>query len=207
MSDSREQRSDSDPEEKKPVSKTFTAYDVQRYRLEKLMENPDKPVSIPVRQEKGRQREAPDFVRNVMGSSAGAGSGEFHVYRHLRRKEFARQRVIEEEARREELDLEYQERLERNRREAEERVERNRLKRLKKKQKMKQKGKKQKSVERESEEDEDSEDSAHDSDSQKKGTDALGDDKEKRTDARGDKEKGTDARGDDKEKETESAKE
>lgn len=144
--------------EEKPVSKTFTAYDVQRYRLEKLMENPDKPVVIPPRQDSKckKQREAPDFVRNVMGSSAGAGSGEFHVYRHLRRKEFARQRMIEEEARREELDSEYQARLERNRKEAEERVERNRLKRLKKKQKMKRKGKKQKTDDQKSEESESS---------------------------------------------------
>lgn len=37
----------------------------------------------------------PEFVRNVMGSSAGAGSGEFHVYRHLRRKEYARQKHIQ----------------------------------------------------------------------------------------------------------------
>lgn len=41
---------------------------------------------------------APDFVRNVMGSSAGAGSGEFHVYRHLRRKEYARQKFIQEKS-------------------------------------------------------------------------------------------------------------
>lgn len=40
--------------------------------------------------------ETPSFVRNVMGSSAGAGSGEFHVYRHLRRKEYARQKQIQQ---------------------------------------------------------------------------------------------------------------
>lgn len=34
-----------------------------------------------------------------MGSSAGAGSGEFHVYRHLRRKEFARQKQIQHKSR------------------------------------------------------------------------------------------------------------
>ena len=39
---------------------------------------------------------APDFVYNVMGSSAGAGSGEFHVYRNIRRKEYERQRVLDE---------------------------------------------------------------------------------------------------------------
>lgn len=42
--------------------------------------------------------ETPSFVRNVMGSSAGAGSGEFHVYRHLRRKEYARQKQLQQQS-------------------------------------------------------------------------------------------------------------
>lgn len=56
----------------------------------------DKPVLIPERQKEKKMPHVPEFVRNVMGSSAGAGSGEFHVYRHLRRKEYARQKFIQE---------------------------------------------------------------------------------------------------------------
>lgn len=56
----------------------------------------DKPVIIPDGPKQKTLAPPPDFVRNVMGSSAGAGSGEFHVYRHLRRKEYARQKFIQE---------------------------------------------------------------------------------------------------------------
>lgn len=105
------------------------------------MDNIDKPVVIPERMKDGtsskRSHEAPEFVRNVMGSSAGAGSGEFHVYRHLRRKEYARQRFIEEQAKKEDADKAFDERLQQHKREAEERTNRKRLKRLKKKQKAK----------------------------------------------------------------------
>lgn len=51
---------------------------------------------IPERPKSKNTPAVPEFVRNVMGSSAGAGSGEFHVYRHLRRKEYARQKFIQE---------------------------------------------------------------------------------------------------------------
>jgi len=53
---------------------------------------------LPERPKAKNTPSAPEFVRNVMGSSAGAGSGEFHVYRHLRRKEYARQKFIQEKA-------------------------------------------------------------------------------------------------------------
>lgn len=75
----------------------------------------------------------PTFVRNVMGSSAGAGSGEFHVYRHLRRKEYARQKMIQSKSHQELLDEEYQKKLEENRRIAEEKTAKKRAKRQKKK--------------------------------------------------------------------------
>lgn len=58
----------------------------------------DKPVMLPERPKAKNTPSVPEFVRNVMGSSAGAGSGEFHVYRHLRRKEYARQKFIQEKA-------------------------------------------------------------------------------------------------------------
>jgi hypothetical protein len=56
----------------------------------------EKPAAIPETPREKSMPHVPDFVRNVMGSSAGAGSGEFHVYRHLRRKEYARQKFIQE---------------------------------------------------------------------------------------------------------------
>ncbi|XP_003705552.1 uncharacterized protein LOC100876439 [Megachile rotundata] len=125
-------------EEEKPVV-AKTAVDLQRLKLQKLMKNPEKPVIIPERPKIKSTPTVPEFVRNVMGSSAGAGSGEFHVYRHLRRKEYARQKFIQEKGQKELLDEEYHRKLEENRRIAEEITAKKRAKRLKRRQRGKQK--------------------------------------------------------------------
>ncbi|XP_029158458.1 PRKR-interacting protein 1 homolog [Nylanderia fulva] len=133
MSDNKEK----EPEEKPVVAKT--AVDLQRLKLMKLMKNMDKPVILPDRPKAKNTPSVPEFVRNVMGSSAGAGSGEFHVYRHLRRKEYARQKFIQEKAQKEHLDDEYHQKLEENKRLAEKATAKKRAKRLRKKQGRKQK--------------------------------------------------------------------
>ncbi|KFY50424.1 hypothetical protein V496_09348 [Pseudogymnoascus sp. VKM F-4515 (FW-2607)] len=50
----------------------------------------------------------PEIVANVQGSSAGAGSGEFHVYKASRRREFARLKAMDEEVLGEKLEEEYE---------------------------------------------------------------------------------------------------
>lgn len=132
-------KNDDDKEEEKKVRPVIkSALDLQRLKLEKLMKNPNKPIIIPESpREKDYMQTVPSFVRNVMGSSAGAGSGEFHVYRHLRRKEYARQKSIQYKSMKEKLDEEYQMKLEKNRLEAEAKTAKKRAKRLKKKQRPK----------------------------------------------------------------------
>uniref|UniRef100_A0A493T757 PRKR interacting protein 1 n=1 Tax=Anas platyrhynchos platyrhynchos TaxID=8840 RepID=A0A493T757_ANAPP len=68
-------------------------------------------------------------------SSAGAGSGEFHVYRHLRRREYQRQDFMDAMAEKQRLDEEFQKKLERNKMIAEEQTAKRRRKRQKLKEK------------------------------------------------------------------------
>ncbi|XP_039957664.1 PRKR-interacting protein 1 homolog [Bactrocera neohumeralis] len=141
-----------DPEETEERVKTRavikTATDLQRLKLEKLMMNPNKPIVIPeISKEKGYNQIAPSFVRNVMGSSAGAGSGEFHVYRHLRRKEYSRQKNIQAMSIKEQQDQEFQRKLEQNKCIAQERTAKKRAKRLKKKERAKKRSGKEENLE------------------------------------------------------------
>lgn len=121
--------------EAQPLIIPKTPAEEQRLKLERLMRNPDKLAPIPDRLKEWSPRAPPEFVRDVMGSSAGAGSGEFHVYRHLRRKEYQRQDFLDKMAEKEHRDVQYIHKVEQNQREAEERT----AKRRKKREKMKEK--------------------------------------------------------------------
>ncbi|PVU89049.1 hypothetical protein BB559_005258 [Furculomyces boomerangus] len=72
-------------------------YEIQQRYIDKLMKNPEKEFKIPSFDDNFGLKPPPEFVKTFGGSSAGAGSGEFHVYRHLRRKEFARQSMLKRE--------------------------------------------------------------------------------------------------------------
>ena len=116
-----------------------TASERQRFKLEKLMSKPDKPVVIPECPDPKNPRvfNPPEFIRNIWGSSAGAGSGDFHVYRGVRRREYARQKFINEKAEQDRLDDEFKEQFLEKKRHTEEKTAKKRAKRLKKKAKQK----------------------------------------------------------------------
>ncbi|XP_070782103.1 PRKR-interacting protein 1 homolog [Enoplosus armatus] len=121
--------------EAQPLIIAKTPAEEQRLKLERLMRNPDKLAPIPDRPKEWNPRAPPEFVRDVMGSSAGAGSGEFHVYRHLRRREYQRQDFLDKMADKHNEDLEYLDKVEQNKQAADERTEKRRKKREKLKQK------------------------------------------------------------------------
>lgn len=129
-----------------------TPTDIQRVKLEKLMKNVDKLAHIPGQRVEKDPNKAPEFVYNVMGSSAGAGSGEFHVYRQIRRKEMLRQKVLTGRKEKDDLNDAYHQKLAENERLAEEKTAKKRAKRQKKKKKNNSKKQKEEKKEEESEE-------------------------------------------------------
>lgn len=77
----------------------ITPLERQRSQLERLLKDPSKPAFVPPPPKEKTIRPAREMMKNVQGSSAGAGSGEFHVYKAGRRREYERLKLMEEEAR------------------------------------------------------------------------------------------------------------
>ncbi|KAG0256401.1 hypothetical protein DFQ27_005757 [Actinomortierella ambigua] len=139
---SKHQRDDDDTAGASTVKKHhFEPIELQKMQLEKLMAKADKPVHIPERAQKRvtDPQNVKNYIKNIQGSSAGAGSGEFHVYRAVRRREYTRLKNMELESKEEREKREFEEKVEAKRREDEERTEKNRAKRQKRKQRSKKK--------------------------------------------------------------------
>ena len=116
------------------IPKSFA--DSQRFKIDRLMVNMDKPVHIPLPSKERTLPAPPEFNRHVMGSTAGAGSGDFHTYRHLRRRTQAREEMRDRKARRDDAQEEFEEKLRVNFLESESKTAKSRAKRQKQKERL-----------------------------------------------------------------------
>lgn len=76
----------------------LTPAEKQALAVQKLMANADREVRLPGPSKEKHLRAPREMMKNVSGSSAGAGSGEFHVYKHSRRREYERIKLMEDKA-------------------------------------------------------------------------------------------------------------
>ncbi|KAL7753959.1 hypothetical protein RI367_000892 [Sorochytrium milnesiophthora] len=122
--------------------------DAHRVQIERLMARADKPIELPAPKQPRNAGTAPpkEFVRNVQGSSAGAGSGDFHVYRAHRRREYARLKQMDEATARDAQEQQHAAKLAQYREEDEQKTAKNRAKRLRRKQRQQDKPKRQKTA-------------------------------------------------------------
>ncbi|KAM3070980.1 hypothetical protein ACMFMG_009887 [Clarireedia jacksonii] len=113
-----------DPRSKRPLKRrALSPRSETASHIEKLMAAPENPIHIP--------------TSGSLGSSAGAGSGEFHVYKASRRREYERLKSMDEEVKAEKDAEEWERNKRKKEEEDEERTRKNREKRMKKMQKKK----------------------------------------------------------------------
>lgn len=134
-----------DPRSHRPTKKrALTPVSAQAASVDALFARPDQPVRLPPSSTDlaaSRRHAPPEIVTNVQGSSAGAGSGEFHVYKASRRREYERLREMDEQVRRDRDKVDFErEKVEREKRD-EEKTRKNRERREKMKARKAKKGK------------------------------------------------------------------
>lgn len=124
-----------DPRSKRAVKKrALTPVSAQASSVDALFARPDQDIRIPDPSSalsRSRVAPPPEIVTNVQGSSAGAGSGEFHVYKASRRREYERLRQMDEEVKQEQETEEFERKREELARKDDEKTRRNREKREK----------------------------------------------------------------------------
>ncbi|KAI2466825.1 DUF1168-domain-containing protein [Annulohypoxylon bovei var. microspora] len=127
-----------DPRSKRPTKKrALTPLSAQAHEVEVLFAKPDQEIRIPdsgASSSGGKKRSLPpppEIVTNVQGSSAGAGSGEFHVYKASRRREYERLRRMDEEVAEERDTEDFERTREERERKDDEKTRKNREKREK----------------------------------------------------------------------------
>ncbi|KAI3377970.1 hypothetical protein SNEBB_010717 [Seison nebaliae] len=109
-----------------------TAQNLMKYKVKRLMEEPEKPVIIPEMPKNNRLPRAFNphmYIRNIMGASSGAGSGEFDIYRGIRRRQKIREAFMLREKKRLENEDQYNKKILKNQKEIEEQTEKKRNKR------------------------------------------------------------------------------
>lgn len=88
---------DSQPPSAGPANRhALTPVERQRAQLDRLLKDPAKAAFVPAAPKEKTIRPAREMMKNVQGSSAGAGSGEFHVYKASRRREYERLKLLDE---------------------------------------------------------------------------------------------------------------
>ncbi|KAI5797794.1 hypothetical protein EDC01DRAFT_651342 [Geopyxis carbonaria] len=128
----------SDPRSKRPTKRrALSPTSAQAAAVAQLLSNPDKEIKIQLGPKARTLPTPPEIVANVQGSSAGAGSGEFHVYKASRRREYERLRLMDEEVRKEEETRLFNQKVEEMRKKDEEKTGKNRKRRMKRKEKLK----------------------------------------------------------------------
>ncbi|OAA46402.1 DUF1168 domain protein [Metarhizium rileyi] len=91
-----------DPRSRRPAKRrSLSPTSSQAASLNALFAKPDQTIAVPASTPGRRKAHLPEIYSNVQGSSAGAGSGEFHVYKASRRREYERLKDMDEALRQE----------------------------------------------------------------------------------------------------------